>query len=100
MEYTRQDRMKGLCTHEEYWSQFVNNNVLSFVQRCMSDSNFTNDIKYWDRVQLNHLIDLEKWRRLMCPQFIGTNKYGWSFSDNVCIAKMAVDILKGETQCY
>lgn len=92
MKFTRKDYMNGDCTHQEYYSQFVNDNILDYVKLFLN-ANPTPELKDWDRLHIRMFLDLELWRELQCPQFIGTDRYTFSLSDNVCIAKAAARIL-------
>lgn len=103
MEYTRKDCLNGKCTHHEYYSQFVNDAVINMVKlhigvdkiKKSTDKHF-NDIPLgnWDMVRVDNVMDLEKWRTLACPNYLGSNNYYYTKSDNVCIAKAAARIIK------
>lgn len=57
-QYTRQQYMNKECTHQEYYSQFVNDRVLNVVSRFRKkkliegkDQHFNNiPLQYWDKV--------------------------------------------------
>ena len=94
MEYTRAQRMNNECTHEEYWDQFVTESIVRLVKGRFDGRIAT--LKEWDALShiTQDLIDKDKWRRLMCPKFIGTRSYAWSLSDNICILKQAASRIK------
>jgi hypothetical protein len=96
MEYTRAQRLNNECTHEEYWDQFVTEAIIRLVKGRFGGRLDTVTLAEWDSLSLitRELIDKDKWRRLMCPKFIGTRSYAWSLSDNICILKQAASRIK------
>ncbi len=57
-QFTRQQYMNKECTHQEYYAQFVNNQVLKIVSRFKKkeliegkDQHFNNiPLQYWDKM--------------------------------------------------
>jgi len=99
---TRLEYLKGLAIHDEYYSQFVDDNVLAIVSREIGlkaiyeskDPNF-NDIRLlcWDNLHHSiHMICGKKVRE------VGDG--GYSLNDSVCIAKAAAKMLKEKLNTY
>jgi hypothetical protein len=88
MKYTRKDYMNDKCSHREYYSQFVNDNVKGMV----------NDRIGIDRIKKSkdeHLNDipLKEWDMCGLPYGINTLLKsagdGFSMAGQVCILKEA-----------
>lgn len=105
-EYTAADCLSGVCTHDQYWRQFVNDNIKSYVASRIGmaaierskDEHF-NDIplRNWDDLHaIRGMVDGAKWRRLHNTTYPEKNKndFLWSLSCQVCIAKQAARLLK------
>ena len=94
---TRKEYIDGTVTHEEYYSQFVNDNIKDLVInriglyriKSSTDPHF-NDIPLheWDSLELGI--------RSICGKAISkaNSSGGVSLSDCVCIAKQAARIVK------
>lgn len=94
--YTRKQYMQKEVTHHEYYSQFVDDQVLSLVRECIG----MRDIKASKDPHMND-IPLQRWdsmypelRYLKAQQMLVADPGGMSLSDGVCIAKAAARILK------
>ncbi len=94
---TRKQYMAKEVTHDEYYSQFVNDSVLSYVRDAIGKARIlkSKDPHFND-------IALSKWDRLapsirmMCGHAIckANESNGLSLSDCVCTAKQAARIIK------
>jgi len=90
IQFTRQDRMTGKCTHREYYAQFVTEahiqNVAKFVghdRLLNSQDEHLNDIPLyvWDRLAMFQVGYMRKWT--------AAGNKSISQSDLVCISKEA-----------
>lgn len=108
-EFNRQDYLDGRCTHEQYYSQFVNNGVMLRVIRAIgldvirnSTCASFNDIPLdeWDNIPLVDMLDVKKFKRLNNVTYRKSDqgKFLWSLSDNVCIAKAAAQVVRKAQQ--
>ena len=103
--FTRKDRMDGLCTHREFFAQFVTDEVREMVKssigevriKVSTDEHF-NDIpmKMWDNLH-DYMGRLVKplWIKIVYPD---AKAMSWSQSDNVCIAKEAARQIKERSE--
>lgn len=99
MKYTRKDYMAHKCTHDEYYSQFVDDSILDLVSSYIgrraitksTDPHFNNiELSRWDNLHLPIL--------LHCGALLarGNSSGGVSLSDTVCVAKAAARMIKLE----
>ncbi len=92
--YIRRDYLYTRCTFDEYYSQFVTPEVLSYV-----DSKLGNDI-ILSKDETFKDIELSKWDKLVynlkpliCDQLLIEAQEGWSLMTGVCIVKQAARII-------
>ncbi len=90
--YTRKQYMDGVCTHEQYYAQFVNNDTKTLVIENIG-------LKAIQESKDEHMNDipLKKWDRL--TGYLDTSlftKYGdcFSIAGGVCILKASARELK------
>ena len=104
MTITRKQYMAGEATHDEFYKQFANPSLISYVANRIgrdriknsTDASF-NDIPLiqWDSLSsVSALIDRDKWREATGHDNART--YPWAMSDQVCIAKAAASIIRDE----
>lgn len=93
MKFTRQDYMNKLCTHEEYYAQFVNEGTKSLVLRCIGRERIVNskDEHFND-------IPLKLWDNLV-PKAPGSGKFKdagdyYTLAGGVCMLKEAARQIK------
>lgn len=102
MVYTREDYLNRVCTHREYYAQFVNDRIRKLVQRSIevtqSKDEYFNDIPLacWDSLSAQTLkcLDSALWRELECPAYKGKMTFAWSPNSNICILKEAAQQLR------
>lgn len=101
IKFSRKDYMNGICSHDEYYSQFVTDGVIRTLERHIgkaeiedsTDPHF-NDIPLgrWDALAL--LVP----QRLISVSNVSTQADGSSpsisLSDRVCILKAAAKIIR------
>jgi len=94
--YTRRDYLYKRCTHREYYSQFVTEEIRNYVQRRIglndilnSTDEWFNDIplKRWDSIAYNL-------RVLVDDQLLTETQAGWCLATATCISKEAARQLK------
>ncbi len=94
--YTRRDYLYNRCTHREYYSQFVTEEIRNYVQRRIglndilnSTDEWFNDIpiKRWDSIAYNL-------RVLVGDQLLTETQAGWCLATATCISKEAARQLK------
>ena len=108
--FNRLKYIKGECTHQEYYSQFVNNHIIKLVVRKVgvqrildSEDLHFNDIPLSEWDALNDAVRLcvnpVLWKSCNNVTYReeDRNKFLWSLSDGVCIAKAAAKIIKENT---
>ena len=105
--YTREDYMGNACTHQQYYSQFVTPGIISLVQWHIGEQELLtstnphfNDIPMakWDRLSewTQSYINTKEWTACENPSMVGTGKYPWSLSSNICILKAAAHMIVEE----
>jgi hypothetical protein len=91
--FTRKDYMNNICTHEEFYAQFINSSVKSYVEDVIglnqilkSTDEHLNDIPLvlWDRA--HGILDNKTLKSANCCQ---------SFSNTVCTLKTYAKQLRG-----
>jgi hypothetical protein len=92
--YIRRDYLYTRCSFDEYYSQFVTSEVLSYV-----DSKLGNDIILSKDDIFEH-IGLREWDRLVynlkplvSDQILTEAQEGWSLMTGVCIVKVAAKLI-------
>lgn len=86
--YTHHDYLNDKVTHREYYAQFVDDDVLDTVSRCIGERTIVASTD-------EHLNDipLHRWDNLPIDFFVQQKmkeiKQGYSLSDKVCVAKEA-----------
>lgn len=92
--YKRKDYMSGKCTHEQYYNQFINDNI----KLLLKDSIDINKIKKSKDKHFND-IPLEWWDRirLTCDVVDMLKQAGdyYTLSGQVCILKQAARQIRG-----
>ena len=90
--YTRQDYLNGVCSHNQYYSQFVTGDILKLVENKFGYIELKN--AFYKDVHLNS-IPLSTWDQLGLHVKPKMNKYGdWlTMSSKVCILKVAAKII-------
>ena len=105
--YTRKDYMNNVCTHHEYYSQFVTPGVISLVKTHIGEQKLLtstdphfNDILLakWDRLSewTRSYINTKQWATCENPSLVAEGKYPWSLSSNCCILKAAAKMIVDE----
>lgn len=105
--YTAKDLRDKVCSHDEYYKQFVNQAIINYVGRIIgieiiknsTDEHF-NDIPLvrWDalNVGIQQLLDKDFYKK--CHNITYAEEYKnsflWSLSQAVCIAKAAARVIK------
>ena len=94
---TRKQYMNKECTHDEYYSQFVNSNVIDAVNLCIgNDKILSSKCEHFNDIPLKNWDDMNLTIRALCGRSIananGTG--GISLSDTVCVAKAAARQIK------
>lgn len=102
MKYNRQDYMNKKCTHDEYYSQFVNDGVLNTVNMFIgSDKIKRSTDEHFNDIPLNKWDAMADSLRHCCGRAVSDSndsthnkptKKGFvsvSLSDMVCVAKAA-----------
>lgn len=93
--YTRRDYLYSRCSFDEYYGQFITDEVLQYVDNRIGhiniinskDENFNDiDIRSWDRIVYNL-------KPLIDDQILTEAQEGWSLMTGVCIAKMAAKLI-------
>lgn len=96
--WTRKDYLDKKCSHKEYYDQFVNVEILSYIKAALGDrirkstDPHFNDIPIgtWDcRVETIHL--------LVSKDLIRETGQGWSLSSGVSIAKAAARRIRDDS---
>lgn len=93
--FTRQQRLNNECTHEEYYSQFVNDTIKARVLQYISENKikkaFESDkclnsipLSVWDSIALN-LFDVSNKMKLVGDYL--------TLAGGVCIAKQAARMI-------
>lgn len=108
--FDRKQYLNGECTHQQYYSQFVNNAVINLVVRRVgvqrildSEDPHFNDIRLseWDALNddVRLCVNRSLWNSCNNASYPEKyrNKFLWSLSDGVCIAKAAARIIKENT---
>lgn len=98
--FTYENYQKKECTHEEFYSQFVNSKLMDLVVRKIgADAILNSASKHFND------IPLEKWQILnplirycVYTEDIRSTHISWSVSDSVCVAKMAALLYKQSCQ--
>jgi hypothetical protein len=102
--YIRRDYLYTRCSFDEYYSQFVTSEVLSYV-----DSKLGNDI-ILSKDETFKDIELSKWDKLVynlkpliSDQLLIEAQEGWSLMTGVCIVKVTAKLIwrnHNESQCW
>lgn len=91
--------MNNLCTHREYYEQFVSDEIKSTVRQIVgidalrkSTDEHLNDISLrdWDAISLEHKAELSN-------KFIQAGDF-YSLAGGVCVAKAAARLILAEVQ--
>jgi len=77
--FTRQDYMNNVCTHREYYGQFVTDSVKSLVKNINIDA----PLQEWDNIVL-----LNRWVGTLQETEDNTKKI-YSLSNGICVLKEA-----------
>ena len=108
VEFDSKDYRAGLCSHREYYTQFLTDNIIDYVLKnigltVISNSTDThlNDIplRRWDALPaIKQLIDTEKFKRLNNVTYAEHERgnFIWSLCDQICIAKTAARVIKAK----
>ena len=100
IKYNRRDYMYKRCTYDEYYSQFLTDDIIKYVEANVgreriinsTDDNFNDiDIRHWDRIVYNL-------KPLVSDELLILAQEGWSLMTGVCIAKQAARIIWRENQ--
>ena len=105
--FTREDYMGKVCTHQQYYSQFVTPGIIKLVKTHIGDKELLtsrnphfNDIPLarWDRLSdsTKHLINTKQWATCEQPALVAEHKYPWSLNSNTCILKAAAHMIVSE----
>jgi len=91
IKYTRRDYLYERCTHVEYYSQFLTDEVITYVDNAIGHERIINsedeslsdiEIRHWDRIVYNL-------KPLVSDEILIEAQEGWSLMTGVCIAKQA-----------
>ncbi len=114
---THKEYMNGEFSHEQYYKQFVTDGLIAAVKSLIGADKIKNstcphfnDISYgrrdawlWDGIDAHRYIDTKKWALSgmgVAPDNTyveeRTGRFGWSPSNNTCIAKAAARIIRRE----
>ena len=96
---TRKEYMAGKITHDEYYSQFVGDEVIHLVKRGIGEENIKNSIDpHFNDIPLRRWDRLSSALRLQAGKAVGmaNGTGGVSLSDMVCVAKAAARMIKKE----
>lgn len=93
MKFSRKDYIGGICTHSEYYAQFVDSRTLAYVSRNIG----LEVIKASTDPRFND-IPLVQWDRLV-PRAPGSSKFKYAgdyytLANGVCLLKEAARQLK------
>lgn len=104
--FTALDRRNDLCSHGEYWSQFVTPSILHYVQQRIglpallaSTDEHLNDIPLgrWDGMNtaIRQMVDTTTWKHCHNATYgeADRDKFIWSPSCGVCIGKAAARMI-------
>ena len=86
--YTRLDYINGKCYHDEYYSQFVNTEIIKIVETMLKRIPDPK-LHHWDRLDISEVIN-----RDILFNLTGSRNY--TLSDQVCIAKQAAKFIDKE----
>jgi hypothetical protein len=103
--FNRKQYMNHECTHDEYYSQFVNNAILSRVKSRVGEARIKgstdphfNDIPLaeWDSILIQTLIDKKLFKSLENVTYRESDRhlFIWSKCSNTCIAKQAARMIR------
>ncbi len=103
--YTQYHDSKGQISARDYYGQFVNESILSFVEASIGRKNILNStdphfndipLQKWDRLNemIRHMVDKKLLSQTQDNYQLKPGQYVWSLSDVVCIAKTAAKIIK------
>lgn len=92
--FSRSDYMHGVCSHDEYYLQFLNPGILSICQSIIKDGKFNLAVFDSHSKITKQAVSKETLRNTECPEFKGTNKYFWSKSLNICILKRGILLIQ------
>lgn len=92
--FTRRDYLKGHCSYDEYYLQFLNPALVDFIRKKIGTetilkTNNLNDIPLhvWDEL-IFHI------KALIQSDVIIETQEGWSIATGVCVAKRAAKFIK------
>ena len=94
---TRKEYAGGRYTYEEYYSQFVNDEIKRFITRSIGLHRIKSSTDpHFNDIPLHEWDSLESYIRSMCGKAISEANSGGgvSLSDCVCIAKQAARMIK------
>ena len=107
--FTRKDYRDRKCSHKEYYRQFVTHSVLHVVRNRIGADKIKNStdphmndipLKLWDQLahSIRGAIDTKLFKACNNVTYAeeSRDKFLWSLSDAVCIAKAAARIIKKE----
>ena len=101
--FTRKERLSGICTHREYFGQFVNNSIISIVKNSVGIARLKNSedehlnnipLKKWDSLHELIIHSLNKDIVRKATEHKDKKSFPWSLSDSVCTAKEAGQQIK------
>lgn len=97
--FTRKDYMENKCTHQEYYSQFVNSIVKDTVRNLISVEKIKNsNDKHFHDIPLAQWDRISNWLQEYIAR-INLNLNGiatYSIAEGVCVAKEAARQIKEE----
>lgn len=97
MKHTRKERMKGECTHNEYYDQFVTKGVINLVKSIGEDRIKKSTDEHFNDIPLKEWDGLHRYILGMAGRSIAeASNGGVSLSDTVCVAKAAARRIRGD----
>ena len=95
IRFTRSEYMSGVCSHEEYYSQFVSDGLVKFVSGIIGNSPIESiQLNQWDRMA-DSMAPSYYWNLALSNMFTQNNEAAVpsiSLSDKVCLLKCAAKI--------
>lgn len=96
---SRKEYMKGEISHDEYYSQFVNDDIIDYVRRTIGEERIKESKdKYFNNIPLRLWDNMQGDIVMMCGRKLKDVSNGGvvSLSDCVCVAKQAARMIKDE----
>ena len=90
-KYTRTDYLNGICTHREYYAQFVTNYHKQILLARVSKEQLQKHVEAQDEINHKDRIPLEKWDAMAPCVTVSLKEYDdyLTLAGQVCILKEA-----------